>query len=265
MRAILATTLLLLSSALNAQPGLPYFDEAYERVVIPVGEVRQSGAFGTTWRLDAWVFNSTDDRVTLSQGRPVCTIMCSGGRPSVKPGVSRIELFDNIFSNAPNGMFLHFPREHSEDLTFHVRLVLETPDGDRPSVEIPIIRERDFRTAPIVLLDVPNNPDRRVMLRVYEATGERPVAARIRVLPLEGVDAIADRIMFLAPGTAVGDDFPTHTGVAQVPLADLIDLSSAPERLRIEVTASTPEDLPLWAFASITENDTQHVTLITPQ
>ena len=177
-----------------------------------------------------------------------------------------LELIPNAVSSTPNGFFVYFPRAHEKDLTFHVRLVLETPDGYRPSVEVPIVHERDFRVAaPAVLIDVPNSSQRRVMLRVYESTGGPRTEARIRVFPLSGTEILAERVIPLSRGTIGGDDFPLYSGVAQMPLSDLIDLSTAPERLRIEVTAENPVDLPIWAFASITENDTQHVTLITPQ
>ena len=175
------------------------------------------------------------------------------------------ELIPNVGSITPNGFFVYFPRAHEKDLTFHVRMVLETQDGDVPSVEVPIVHERDFRTAPIVLIEVPNSAERRVMLRVYESTGGPRTVARIRVFASSGIEILSERVVSLSRGTVGGDEFPMYSGVAQMPLSDLIDLSTAPEQLRIEVTGESPEDLPIWAFASITENDTQHVTLITPQ
>ena len=264
-RIILAAMFLLMSSNAYAQLP-PIVDEDFVKVMVPVGKTRQTGAFDTIWRLDSWVFNSSEQRITISHGRPVCPIMCAGGRPSVPPRrLDPLELIPNVGSITPNGFFVYFPRAHEKDLTFHVRMVLETQDGDVPSVEVPIVHERDFRTAPIVLIEVPNSAERRVMLRVYESTGGPRTVARIRVFASSGIEILSERVVSLSRGTVGGDEFPMYSGVAQMPLSDLIDLSTAPEQLRIEVTGESPEDLPIWAFASITENDTQHVTLITPQ
>jgi hypothetical protein len=60
-----------------------------------------------------------------------------------------------------------------------------------------------------------------------------------------------------------GTDERHGPGYVQLPLSGLPMLQGK-ERIRLEITSDAPE-LRYWAFVSVTNNETQHITIITAE
>ena len=135
------------------------------------------------------------------------------------------------------------------------------------------------------LLDVTVDPRFRSTLRIYrfDTFTDFPPAVRVRIYDLCGLSPI-DRNCSSAPfaettlvlrktendpnhpdfamiGNLV-DAFPQLTNVQPIDLPPLNYFRPAAVRIEIEPLTA---DLRFWAFVSVTNNETQHVTVITPQ
>lgn len=248
----------------------------YERVLIPVfffGE----GAHGSRWETRAVVYNDGRDSVVLARnalnGDPVCDAICGcGSRGEVLPDETN-EICRGLSSFA--GVLI-YPRKDQADSLFYELVVRDrSRDSSSAGAEVPVVRERDLREK-IVLLDVPVGGKFRTALRVFDSGGRGGVEARIQVFAADGTEPLYDApitliqpVLYFAP-----EPFPMNPAIAFIP--DLLSYLPAPEdgpegmdgrsetrRLRIELTPIKPLER-FWAFASVTNDETQEVTMITP-
>lgn len=139
---------------------------------------------------------------------------------------------------------------------------------------IPVVRERDlFTTRTLNLTDIVQNDRFRSLLRIYDfdpsgngSSPDREVLVRIYALgsSTTGVNAVPDRLLTERRETLRSSPPGAFFGppMAQLPLWSLPELNGF-ERVRLEITAVTP-GLRFWAFVSITNNESQHVTAIAP-
>lgn len=133
---------------------------------------------------------------------------------------------------------------------------------------VPIVLGDDAFYGEIVsITDIPNSPEFRSMLRIYGVPEGSRGEATVRIFEVgaaeETDDALGDRLLAdfqVALSPAPLD--PSHTpGLAQIPLWTRPELQAV-ERVRVEIRGSP--DLGLWAMVSATNNDTQHVTILSP-
>jgi hypothetical protein len=128
-------------------------------------------------------------------------------------------------------------------------------------VEIPVVRVEDFSDDTIALVDVPTDPRFRLTLRIYglnrgedlvylwygrgsgNCCGDTWNSTQVQLQP--------GRTMF-EPSYAVVTDFRPADG-----------FPAFPETINVLVQA--PQQSPVWAFITVTNNETQHITTITPQ
>lgn len=120
--------------------------------------------------------------------------------------------------------------------------------------EIPLVRFRDMEELNIALLGVPTEPGFRNTLRIYGTTGMRIIVT------VQGRDpvivALPQPENDFEPAYAVFTDFPVGAGTLWV-------------RLEALPAASGPSP-PIyfgnfWAFITVTNNETQAISTITPQ
>lgn len=161
-------------------------------------------------------------------------------RPELKPG-------ETILSGNP-GRFLYLPPGPSKKLAMNLRVYDVTRDAQNFGTEIPVVHEDDFFDGePIVLLGVPTDPRFRDTLRIY---GTAPATVRVTV---SDSSSSSEQIVTLnqsdslQPSYATFGDFVSNRGAVSVKIE------------RISGDAS------LWALVTVTNNDTQMITTITPQ
>jgi hypothetical protein len=119
-------------------------------------------------------------------------------------------------------------------------------------IEIPLVREADFRADEIDLNAIARDPGFRITLRVYglDAGGE----VTLEQLDVKG-NLLSTTVVSLAPPAVPG----LLAGYAQIAIDTTPD--TTPIRLRIRPRTS---NLRIWALASITNNVTSEVTLVQP-
>jgi hypothetical protein len=131
-------------------------------------------------------------------------------------------------------------------------------------VEIPVVRRDDFSEESIGLVDVPTSSRFRLTLRIYGLNrGESFVNLAIGGLGVGHVPIQPGRTIF-EPSYAVFTDFRSafatvFEGRSIPPTTNV--LVDVPRGVGGVVIPGTP----IWAFITVTNNETQHITTITPQ
>ncbi len=239
----------------------------WRRVLLPIyfdGEI--AGAFGSRWTLELSGYNgsNTQHLITANPERRFETPNRCGC--TVGPG----ELFAGArFLHGDRrgaGRFLYIATNGADE-TERLALSLRTRDLSRESeshgIEVPVVREHDVITGrPIALTNIPTGPLYRQKLRVYDFDGELGRAVTVEVYKAAGrrhFDRLATYTLHLSLAAFSGE--PHHPGYAELDLNAMPELSGV-DRVTVLVKGST--DARLWAFVSVTNNDTQQVTTVTP-
>jgi hypothetical protein len=260
-RVTLSFLFLLTASVASAQ--IPGFEKVLFPIVIqPFSPV--PGALGSQWVTDLAVLNHSDVEVPLS-GSYVC-FQCRTAH-GLLPGVT-YTLVPVVPSSKVGGSFLFVDSRYIDQVRFGLR-VRDISRQDGFGSEVPVVREREFRADGVSLLSVPNLPNARVTLRVYGfdpalagtvavRVYEQPAGQAVHVFSVMPPDSlIADRtyaVTYLPPESVT--DFPRYAQISDLPLP-------ATSLARIDVVPLTP-GMRIWAFATVTNNDTQQFTVISP-
>jgi hypothetical protein len=148
------------------------------------------------------------------------------------------------YSGAP-GRFLYVPRALAKDFSAHLRVYDASRSTINLGTEIPIVSSSAFRYGRFGLSGVPLNPRFRNTLRLYAA---EPTEVRVTMGAETHLVALRGSGDSFTPAYAMFSDFPTGAGYTTV-IVEPVDPSSAG----------------VWGFISVTNNETQSITTITPQ
>lgn len=217
----------------------------YERVLIPV-IYNGPGAFGSQWQTEIVVRNfspvSMEAIPDVAQPLPR---LAGGAATTINPAVG----------NRAAGLLLFVPRGSDLGFTSHIRDV--SRDAAQWGTEMPVVRESDTRDRMTMsFANVPFDPRYRLQMRIYGIDGvstpvllfANPNAYRQVVLrgPCTAMPCNSNEPAFAT--IDLGQSFPALTGRQTIMMQQQLD---QPRRL--------------WAFITVTNNDTQHVTVISPQ
>ena len=234
---------------------------AYESILIPL-VFAGAGAFGSSWTTDLWVHNQNPYRVTQFNG-PFIVIFCIVA-PCLQPIEANRTLKLEYASSSPfpHGRIMYVPRQAGAGLQFGLRVHDLTRQADSHGVEIPVVRERDLRGESFSLLDIPGDPQYRSRLRVYSL--EAPTGAvtvRLITMAKSPNVEVAQSMLFIdAPAAG---DVPAY---GEIDLDPIIRGAAQPGPYRVQIDPPFLTPSPsYWAFVSITNNQTQNVTIVTPQ
>lgn len=240
---------------------------ALSRYLLPFSWGEYQGAFGSLWETRTWVYNRGTADAHVSPVACVGPILCTGGL-GLATHDPPMPLHAGIFTNA--GVLLHVESLPGGDLVFHSRVRDLSRASDSEGTEVPVVHERAFASAPIVLLHVPVSYASRATLRIYalpEAPAPREVEVRFYRLSPGGTDIAkillrADRLVLQQPSLEFVPPhyLPAH---AQIDRIELLPELFFEVSTWIEVVPMTP-GLRIWGFVSLTNNVTQQVTLVTP-
>jgi hypothetical protein len=233
------------------------------------------GAYGSKWIIDWSVLN--ENGTPLVAGLDLlaidasCQVTCPAF-PPLSPGAveSYLLITPTVGSPSPAALF-HVRGEAAEHLTGNLRTRDLTRQSENWGCEIPIVRESELRSS-ITLVDVPREERFRQRLRIYDPVyPAEPV--RVEFFDPSGSLLVARDVELTWPEGSIGGLHPQGTflgspGFPLQPSIAEIDLGAVPEleghtRTRIRVTARSGQEI--WAFVSITNNETQHVSTVTPQ
>jgi len=185
------------------------------------------------------------------------------------------------------GRIIEVEREKYNSVSFGSTLVASDVTGQHQSrTSLPVVREDEFTTARLRLLNVKLRrpavsgpfsdgvPVYRNTLRLYDIDNKGDIALRVRIIGnfpgLPGI--IGERVVQLNRRDGNDESFPYY---AQLSVNDLFespfcfgisDHSPCPDfDFIVEVEPAAPSLSRFWGFLTLTEQGTQHVTVITPE
>lgn len=237
-----------------------------ERLLIPLAlDPGVPGAFQSFWVTELWLRNGGDRSIIVFRRDPsLCMLPICPIVPTVPPRTDVMIPLDRLERDLP-AAFLYVERTAVEEVaaTLHVRDV--TRQELSYGTELPIIREHELLTGQATLLAVPTDPRFRLTLRVYDVD-KREADVRVRVLPMfpSSQPLVADaRLPYITRHDLDTARYATYPGFASIDLHNKFPEIIGKGLMRVEVIPNSP-DTKFWAFISITNNETQQVTTITP-
>lgn len=259
---------LLLLVSLGCSASTVFGQSALERVLVPVVLTGQlPGANGSVWETRLSIANPGTARVVVEGIDPGCNFgLCLEDGAVVEPGSTIFPI--PLVTEGALALLLRVG-EGGDDLTIQLRVQDVSRQAETWGTIIPVVRERDAFTGKFNLVDIPVDQARsRSLLRVYSFSNDVEGAVFVRIfkiypgvtLPLQGTIPdvlLGEHTLQLPRGQS-----STTPGYAQLPLWLLAEVPDG-TRLRIEVSPLTGG--PIWGFVSVTNNQTQHVTAISPE
>jgi hypothetical protein len=276
MTRLLAALLLVLAATPAHAQYQP--DPNFERVLVPVFYFG-GGVNGAQWWTDVNLLNAGptfDLAFPLIQGNPACPALCGcDAREDVEQ--LRAETICPIYEGL-DGLLLYVPRDvDRDDVHIAARGRDRSRSEDRFGTEVPVIWERDLLAGPMMLLDVPIDPRYRVALRLFDAY-QYNTRFTVRFFDM---NELRNGRRTLLHETTIGATWDPSRNPANYPIrpsfAFVGDLVAAYPALRntttvaIEISGATllvtppPPSHRFWALASITNNTTQELTVVSPR
>jgi hypothetical protein len=248
----LAIVLLLTSTAALANPF------GHLTVLVPINPGTAPGAFGTQWTTKLWITNLSQANASVfCDAFPDCPVLKAN---------STTALDVPPYANAPHpGFFISIPVPFaSQTGQQHVWMSLRTFDSSTAAksagTEIPLVRIEQFVKTAFALPAIPANDHSRSRLRVY-GIGNGTVNVRV-------VGINTNQELMNVAVSLTGGDTPTLNffGVPEVKFpsyAELAipDFSASDSMVRVEIT---PGDVSAWGFVSITDDQSQQFTIVSP-
>lgn len=242
----------------------------YVPYLVPVIANDVAGAHGSKWRSELTVHNASlsSDEPVVIRGAFCDPMLPIAQCPDVVIESGATEsLVVHPAGWGSQAAFVYVPRARSGSTPFELRVRDLSRESEGWGTEIPVVRINDFSPFQQIL-DVPTDGRYRATLRIYR-TSHAPLPVKVRVLPPQGDEPIDEwRITLNGIPTFDPAEFELHPAYAQLdPLTSAVRASGY-STVRVEVSndddsiADPPASI--WAFISITNNETQQVTAITP-
>lgn len=246
--------------------------EDFEPVLLPIALVDTPGALGSLWRTHFTFYNAGDEPLVGMGAFDLAYPFYSGCFFPICPEPDTIapRASARLFIQQPGGppgVLLWIRKDRIAGVAFELRVQDISRQATTWGTEVPVVRTGDLHSSTLRLVNVPLDARFRQALRLYDLSASTSPAVLVRF-----IDADVDRVLHEAviPLTTLPslDDlyrgfrlFPAYADIGNV--ADLPQLADS-ARVHIEVEPLAP-DMRFWAFVSVTNNETQHVTLVTPQ
>lgn len=254
------SALAVLAVLLFSPPGSA---QEYERILLPVVVATTPGAYGSIWSTSLIAHNGADTAAQFEYPFGCRLGACLFPTDVAPHETSDLPLLWRPPAATP-GLLVYVSQPQSPSFTFNLR----TQDLSRQALtwgtEIPAVRESEARSGVTHLLNIPTDDRFRILLRVYDFDSRPQSIVHVRVLPVTSNVAIAELDLALAIPSEQNFDRPYYPGYASLQSIVEIPGVAAQQQVRIEITPVT-EGLRYWAFVSVTNNETQHVTTISPQ
>jgi hypothetical protein len=222
----------------------------YERVLLPVFW-SGPGAFGAQWQTTASLYNANEYTITAAHSsvlHSVCVIANCDPRPL--PNSTTTASAD---SSLTAGVVEELPRQAMEKIDLGLAIRDTSRSAQDLGTEIPVVRQPRLYARTFSIPNVSNDPRYRLTLRLYSLESAQTFG--LRIYRNVSSDPVVTKSIVLNGGFAVINDL----------------LAAYPEigafgPLRVEIDPGIRNGYKsAWGFITVTNNDTQHVTVLSPQ
>ena len=231
----------------------------YERVLFP-SVLGGSGAHGSLWQSRNIVRNNGPISVWTYPQFPLGDIVI--GTPPAVP-LEAGQRAQMAIEDRDGGAMLFVPRGLTPRLSYASHITDLSRRADDAGTEIRVVHEQDT-AGRLNILDVPFEPRFRRMLRIYDIDAVEGRDVLISITAAGGTHVAALNVNLsgaIVCGTV--PCFPSRPTFAAVNL-DAIPALQGVAVADIQVRARTNQAR-LWAFVTVTNNETQQVTTYSPQ
>ena len=236
-------------------------DDAFDPILFPVFSPPVHGQHGAEFRTIAKLWNKGSSAVTVFGFDATCDPL--GDPPifphspvNIAPRGDEQPILTDCSSTAGR---LFFVPKGDTSIVANLRVQEMTRQAENHGVEIPVVRRADFSDTSIALVGVPNDPRFRLTLRVYSLGYGGISTVNVTVLARNGEIGSTERVALL-PGPSrlpFEPSYAAFTGFLPASVYGEGDLT-------VLIENETPNSPPIWAFITVTNNETQHLTTVTP-
>jgi hypothetical protein len=237
-----------------------------EMILLPVAiPISVRGAFGSEFVTELTIFNGSPQTVFVEGVEfPRCPVV--GCAPPTLGAGNTLITRPGSFGTSNVGLLRIAPRTAADAVVAQLRVQDISRQATTWGTEIPVVRERDAVSGPLHLLDIPADGNFRTTLRIYNFTPASS-AVRVRIFDVTSTgfsDPYASGELIREADVTLTQLSPS-AGVSYAVLSiDGMVGTRIGRRLRVSVVPSAT-DMKLWAFVSVTHNESQHITTITPR
>lgn len=269
-----------LTSVVSAQvPGV-----GYRRILLPVVvDIPVPGALGSLWKTDLQLTNEGNSTMWVYPIQYLlagCEPILCASRNIPLPGGLTIPAKIYYFGQSglpSNGVILHAEDTYADSLRVSLRVHDLSRQAQSFGATIPVVPESRFVHA-VALLGLPGEDPRfRLNLRIYSLATDSPVQVDVQAFATNPNQTVIDTardimlgsrtfsLLLPAPGSEDPRSLPPGTAPSYLSIGDLTTITGGKTSplYRLEISSATP-GATIWAFATITNNDTQEVTIIAP-
>ncbi len=234
----------------------------FERVLIPLslGSKQFPGAYFSLWASELWIYNSNPWSSEILFGNPDANCCPS-------PVIAGAETLNASYvgsSQQAFGILVWLQKGSSRGINFSLQVRDVSRAKIQSGTEMPVVRESEFKYT-IDLLNVPIDPgSSRTALRIFNLDGTTQLVPVHIVITKAGAgDVLADDsgVALRAVGESRGiPSFARYTSLDDLVLRYPQLAGAGP----IEISVSTSGSQKIWAFAAVTNNNTQLITTVFP-
>lgn len=251
----------------------------YEQLLVPLAPHDVAGANGSRWNYSFTVLNAGETPL-IGYFYPIaadvpppdifpawtgCVFPACPESLLLQPGNVHSQTLGGFDAYGQFGLLLSVRKSSAQSFRYELRVKDESRSSKSAGVAIPVVPFTDFTMQTVHLLNVPVDPRFRHTLRVYAPRRDVATGVRIRMIDQGSRAVLLDGLYHLAQPPRVLPDlypgFAMHPDVLQV--SDLSIPAPVYGGVRFEIS-STSAGTPIWAFLSITNNETQEFTVVTP-
>lgn len=241
---------------------------SYTRFLIPVFSPDIAGAYGSVWHAETWLRYS-GSTAALIVPRPYCFgILCTTDG-QLEPNFPSVPL-QQLALTWP-AILVYVESSHADEVTWESRIRDITRAADSAGSEVPVVREDRMTNGPLYLLNVPIDAKFRIALRLYALPESTSSEMEVRYYrqPSPNGPRFDDQLRLLRTDIVT---LATHDSFGEFNFypayAALGGIESFPETAKeatiwIEIVPHG-SNTRAWALLSITNNETQQVTIISP-
>jgi hypothetical protein len=229
----------------------------YERALLPVFW-SGPGAFGAQWQSTASLYNGNEYTLTAAHSTVFhfdCAITTCDSRP-----IANSTTTVTADSSQTAGVVEELPHQAMAKIDFGLTIHDFSRSAQDLGTEIPVVRQSSLYARTFSIPNVPNDPRYRVTLRLYN----------LESAPLFGLRIYTN--VSSGPVVTKPIALTADAGLRNGAFAIINDLLAAyPEiagfgPLRVEIDPGIRNGYKsAWGFITVTNNDTQHVTVFSPQ
>jgi hypothetical protein len=245
--------------------GFTYVGNDYTPILFPVYTSHAlPGAFGSSWVTEPRLLNR--NQIPLVRGIDVLYV--DTDLPPGKIIASKLTMPRDDVDSPPTAL-AWIRNELAPFVSAELRVRDMSRQSETWGTEVPVVFGGKFD---LNLLDVPVRDGFRSLLRIYSAVYGGCCGVNVKFRDAEGQIVTSRSLQLQHPVGSIGGlapspyrregsrELPLQPAYAEIDLRSIVELQGH-DPLWIEVAPS----MPAWAMVSVTNNATQHVTMITPR